>query len=107
MIQKKLVTSWKLVQSWLTFYAINPYFYVICCCAIPSINSILLVFVYYAMRFPICCEDINQENISKNYLQDLFGSFPHNGGNQDAENSEGEYHIYDQYSDGNESDDDY
>ncbi|XP_071701308.1 uncharacterized protein [Rutidosis leptorrhynchoides] len=51
---------------------------------------------------------INEENnISKNYLQDLFGSFPYGGGSQDDENSDGEYQIYDQYSDGNESDDDY
>lgn len=52
---------------------------------------------------------INHENISKNYLQDLFGSFPYNGGvsqSQDADNSDGEYQIYDQYSDGNDTDDD-
>lgn len=52
----------------------------------------------------------NEDNISKNYLQELFGSFPYNGGNnefQDGENSDGEYQIYDQYSDENYSDDDY
>lgn len=52
----------------------------------------------------------NQDNISKNYLQELFGSFPYNGGSnefQDAENSDGEYQIYDQNSDENYSDDDY
>lgn len=53
----------------------------------------------------------NEDNISKSYLQDLFGSFPYNngGGNefQDGENSDGEYHIYDQDSDENYSDDDY
>ncbi|KAJ9550196.1 hypothetical protein OSB04_014241 [Centaurea solstitialis] len=54
--------------------------------------------------------DANQDNISKNYLQELFGSFPYNGGSsefQDAENSDGEYQIYDQNSDQNYSDDDY
>nr|XP_043607063.1 general transcription factor 3C polypeptide 5-like isoform X2 [Erigeron canadensis] len=50
---------------------------------------------------------INQDNISKNYLQELFGSFPNNGGSQDAENSDGEYQIYDQDSDDNDSEDDY
>lgn len=50
---------------------------------------------------------INQENMSKNYLQELFGSFPYNGGSQEnAENSDGEYHIFDHDSDGNISNDD-
>ncbi|GKC54092.1 hypothetical protein Tco_1076837 [Tanacetum coccineum] len=58
-------------------------------------------------RFPICCLDINQENMSKNYLQELFGSFPYNGGSQEnAENSDGEYQIFDHDSDGNISNDD-
>ncbi|XP_028068226.1 general transcription factor 3C polypeptide 5-like isoform X3 [Camellia sinensis] len=74
--------------------------------------------------FHLACEDENfapqpcsymgNENISKNYLQELFGSFPSGevgGGHrlQDADNSDGEYQIYEQYSDGNYSneDDDY
>ena len=45
--------------------------------------------------------------MSKNYLQELFGSFPYNGGSQEnAENSEGEYQIFDHDSDGNVSNDD-
>lgn len=48
------------------------------------------------------------DNISRNYLQDLFGSFPlsETGGPELQENSDGEFQIYDQYSDGNYSDDD-
>ncbi|KAL3619231.1 hypothetical protein CASFOL_036801 [Castilleja foliolosa] len=53
---------------------------------------------------------IDHENISKDYLQDLFGSFPlgvTNGGEmQDADPDEGGYQIYEQYSDDNYSDDD-
>ncbi|KAL3533545.1 hypothetical protein ACH5RR_007066 [Cinchona calisaya] len=53
---------------------------------------------------------IDHENMSTNYLQELFGSFPFNaaGGNEmpDANTSDGEYEIYEQYSDGNYSDDD-
>ncbi|KAI5671320.1 hypothetical protein M9H77_11684 [Catharanthus roseus] len=51
----------------------------------------------------------DQENISRTYLQDLFGSFRFNGAEQDelreANDSDGEYQIYEQYSDGNYSDD--
>lgn len=53
--------------------------------------------------------DTDQENISRTYLQDLFGSFRFNGAEQDelreANDSDGEYQIYEQYSDGNYSDD--
>ncbi|KAF7132871.1 hypothetical protein RHSIM_Rhsim09G0003800 [Rhododendron simsii] len=53
---------------------------------------------------------IDNDNISKNYLQELFGSFPFGGvdghGLQDADNSDGEYPIYEQFSEGNFSDDD-
>ncbi|CAL5375246.1 unnamed protein product [Camellia sinensis] len=63
---------------------------------------------------PQPCSYMGNENISKNYLQELFGSFPSGevgGGHrlQDADNSDGEYQIYEQYSDGNYSneDDDY
>ncbi|KAM7520307.1 hypothetical protein LguiB_019269 [Lonicera macranthoides] len=53
----------------------------------------------------------DRENISRNYLQDLFGSFPFSdaaGGTafQDADISDGEYEIYEQYN-GNSDDDDY
>ncbi|KAL8267716.1 hypothetical protein R6Q59_001514 [Mikania micrantha] len=56
---------------------------------------------------------IYQENVSKIYLQELFGSFPNNGGSsnelQDAENSDGEYHIFDgsNSEDDGDGDDDY
>ncbi|GLT92811.1 hypothetical protein SLE2022_106270 [Rubroshorea leprosula] len=47
---------------------------------------------------------------SRTYLQELFGSFPSSAAAinkiQDAETSDGEYQIYEQYSDGNFSDDD-
>ncbi|KAI7978876.1 hypothetical protein LOK49_Contig685G00001, partial [Camellia lanceoleosa] len=63
---------------------------------------------------PQPCSYMGNENISKNYLQELFGSFPSSevgGGHglQDADNSDGEYQIYEQYGDGNYSneDDDY
>ncbi|KAL3630319.1 hypothetical protein CASFOL_023303 [Castilleja foliolosa] len=53
---------------------------------------------------------IDHENISKDYLQDLFGSFPlgvtGGGEMQDADPDEGGYQIYEQYSDDNYSDDD-
>lgn len=53
--------------------------------------------------------DIENENISKGYLQDLFGSFPFgsDGGNgmQDLDPYDEEYHIYDQDSDENFSND--
>ncbi|KAM0021188.1 putative transcription factor IIIC subunit 5, HTH domain-containing protein [Helianthus debilis subsp. tardiflorus] len=48
---------------------------------------------------------INQENVSKTYLQELFGSFPNNG--QDAENSDEEYHIFDGSNSEDEDEDDY
>ncbi|XP_058184245.1 uncharacterized protein LOC131301813 isoform X2 [Rhododendron vialii] len=59
---------------------------------------------------PKACSYIDNDNISKNYLQELFGSFPFGGvdghGLQDADNSDGEYPIYEQFSEGNFSDDD-
>jgi general transcription factor 3C polypeptide 5 (transcription factor C subunit 1) len=62
------------------------------------------------MRFPMQSPDTDHDNISRSYLQDLFGSFPFNGAGQDelgeANDSDGEYQIYEQYSDGNYSDDD-
>ncbi|KAF5755992.1 hypothetical protein HanXRQr2_Chr17g0809291 [Helianthus annuus] len=48
---------------------------------------------------------INQENVSKTYLQELFGSFPNNG--RDAENSDEEYHIFDGSNSEDEDEDDY
>ncbi|CAI9113868.1 OLC1v1014559C1 [Oldenlandia corymbosa var. corymbosa] len=49
-------------------------------------------------------------NMSRNYLQELFGSFPLNATGENevpaANNSDGEYEIYEQYSDGNYSDGD-
>ncbi|KAK3035402.1 hypothetical protein RJ639_032930 [Escallonia herrerae] len=54
--------------------------------------------------------DTNSDNISKNYLQELFGSFPFSeagaSGLLDAGNSDEEYQIYEQFSDGMNSDDD-
>lgn len=59
---------------------------------------------------PIHFPDIDHENMSRNYLQELFGGFPFNaaGNNEmpDANTSDGEYEIYEHYSDGNYSDDD-
>lgn len=53
--------------------------------------------------------DIEHENISKDYLQELFGSFPFGsaggGETQDSDPYDGGYQIYEQYSDGNFSDD--
>lgn len=55
--------------------------------------------------------DLDAENISRDYLQGLFGSFSFNkaGGDdvQDAGTSDGEYQIYEQESLGEYSDDDY
>ncbi|CDP09562.1 unnamed protein product, partial [Coffea canephora] len=52
----------------------------------------------------------DHENMSRNYLQELFGSFPFNaaGDNEmpDANISDGEYEIYEHYSDENYSNDD-
>ncbi|MFS7935135.1 hypothetical protein Hanom_Chr05g00399911 [Helianthus anomalus] len=59
----------------------------------------------HSTSFPMCCKDINQENVSKTYLQELFGSFPNNG--QDAENSNEEYHIFDGSNSEDEDEDDY
>ncbi|XP_074309189.1 uncharacterized protein LOC141643783 [Silene latifolia] len=56
------------------------------------------------------CSNLGAENISKSYLQELFGSFPTAEGapNQlHGVDSEAEYQIYEQDSDGNNSDDDY
>ncbi|KAK9705948.1 hypothetical protein RND81_07G094500 [Saponaria officinalis] len=53
---------------------------------------------------------LGAENISKNYLQELFGSFPttERASNQlHGADSETEYQIYEQDSDNNNSDDDY
>lgn len=56
------------------------------------------------------CSHTDNDNISKNYLQELFGSFPFGEvgahGLQDADISDGEYPIYEQFSEGNCSDDD-
>ncbi|KAK6126989.1 hypothetical protein DH2020_039269 [Rehmannia glutinosa] len=53
-------------------------------------------------------KDIDHENISKDYLQELFGSFPFgaDGGNemQNPDPYDGEFQIYEQFSDGNYSD---
>lgn len=59
--------------------------------------------------------DIDHENISKDYLQELFGSFPFGAGGgdagggggemQDDDPYDGEYQIYEQLSDGHYSDD--
>ncbi|KAL6540862.1 hypothetical protein OROMI_024745 [Orobanche minor] len=63
---------------------------------------------------PICKSVLGQyidhENISKDYLQDLFDSFPFGstGGGGDMQGGDphdGGYEIYEQYSDGNYSDD--
>lgn len=60
------------------------------------------------LPYPILHLDIDNENISKEYLQDLFGSFPFGsaGGNevQDLDPFDG-YDIYEENSDGNFSDD--
>lgn len=54
--------------------------------------------------------DLNTENISRDYLQGLFGSFSFTkagGGEvQDPDTSDGEYQIYEQDSLGDYSDDD-
>ncbi|KAL6952882.1 hypothetical protein U1Q18_044076, partial [Sarracenia purpurea var. burkii] len=59
---------------------------------------------------PQPCSYIDNDNISKNYLQELFGSFPFGevsgDGLQNVDNSDGEYEIYEQYSDDNDSDED-
>ncbi|KAL6534758.1 hypothetical protein OROGR_013433 [Orobanche gracilis] len=58
---------------------------------------------------PVFGQDIDHENISKDYLQNLFGSFPFGstggGEMQDNDPHDGGYEIYEQYSDGNYSDD--
>jgi len=48
------------------------------------------------------------ENISRTYLQELFGSFPsteHGFDPQNADGSDGEFQIYEQESEENYSDD--
>ncbi|KAG6413105.1 hypothetical protein SASPL_125806 [Salvia splendens] len=60
------------------------------------------------LRYPILHLDIENDNISKDYLQDLFGSFPFGsaGGNEMQDDPyDEEYQIYDQDSDGNLSND--
>lgn len=60
--------------------------------------------------FSIYILDLDAENISRDYLQGLFGSFSFTkagGGEvQDADTSDGEYQIYEQDSLGEYSDDD-
>ncbi|KAL3820567.1 hypothetical protein ACJIZ3_006480 [Penstemon smallii] len=52
----------------------------------------------------------NHENVSKDYLQELFGSFPYRAGGGDemqaADPLDGGYEIFEQFSDDNYSDDD-
>ncbi|KAL2227983.1 UNVERIFIED_CONTAM: General transcription factor 3C polypeptide 5 [Sesamum indicum] len=60
-------------------------------------------------NFPLQDSYMDNENISKDYLQDLFGSFPFGaaGGDemQDTDPQDDGYQIYEQYSDGDYSDD--
>ncbi|KAL0345957.1 UNVERIFIED_CONTAM: hypothetical protein Sradi_4427000, partial [Sesamum radiatum] len=60
-------------------------------------------------NFPLQDSYTDNENISKDYLQDLFGSFPFGaaGGDemQDTDLQDDGYQIYEQYSDGDYSDD--
>lgn len=60
-------------------------------------------------NFPLPDSYTEHDNISKDYLQDLFGSFPYGSGGEvpDSDHFDGGYEIYDQYSDGNLSDDDF
>lgn len=55
------------------------------------------------------CTYTENENVSRDYLQDLFGSFPfgvdHQEEDDDAHLTAGEYQIYEQYSDDNYSED--
>ncbi|CAK9165731.1 unnamed protein product, partial [Ilex paraguariensis] len=55
------------------------------------------------------CSYTAHGNISQNYLQELFGSFPFHGPGsnelQDAETSDEDYQIYEHYSDDNYTDD--
>ncbi|MFQ6626297.1 hypothetical protein Gotur_005455 [Gossypium turneri] len=73
-------------------------------CILESWQSVLL------LRFPIYCIDLDMENNSRTYLQELFGSFPSTGSGTDAiqaaDTSDGEYEIYEQFGDDNYSDDD-
>ncbi|GKV06168.1 hypothetical protein SLEP1_g18088 [Rubroshorea leprosula] len=75
-----------------------------------SVNFMPIYMFFACLRFPIYCLDLDIEINSRTYLQELFGSFPSSAAAinkiQDAETSDGEYQIYEQYSDGNFSDDD-
>jgi len=54
---------------------------------------------------PLQYSDTNIENISRIHLQELFGSFPPNdGANLQANGSDEEYHIYEEDSEENYSD---
>ncbi|KAH9618969.1 hypothetical protein KSS87_015115 [Heliosperma pusillum] len=73
------------------------------CFGLPSNNTCSYITAMFGKRH-------SAENISKDYLQELFGSFPTAEGapNQlHGVDSEDEYHIYEQDCDGNNSDDDY
>ena len=69
-----------------------------------------LKFQYTIVGLSYTFPDTDHENMSRNYLQELFGSFPFNaaGDNEmpDANISDGEYEIYEHYSDENYSNDD-
>ncbi|KAL8497538.1 hypothetical protein ACS0TY_021026 [Phlomoides rotata] len=60
-------------------------------------------------NFPLPDSYTEHDSISKDYLQDLFGSFPNGSASEvlDSDPYDGGYEIYDQYSDGNLSDDDF
>ncbi|KAE8721640.1 Transcription factor IIIC, subunit 5, putative isoform 2 [Hibiscus syriacus] len=69
--------------------------------------------LFYAMQAvgTSFCNDLDMENNSRTYLQELFGSFPSTVSGaadaiQAADGSDGEYQIYEQFSDNNYSDDD-
>jgi len=60
--------------------------------------------------FPIRTIDLGGEKFTRDYLQDLFQSFPSADGTHSQGHdagSDGEYQIYEQGSDDNNSDDDY
>ena len=69
-----------------------------------------LKFQYTIVGLSYTFPDTDHEYMSRNYLQELFGSFPFNaaGDNEmpDANISDGEYEIYEHYSDENYSNDD-
>lgn len=62
----------------------------------------------WQFQFPICYTDTNHDNVSRDYLQELFGNFPSNTAGMDEvqdDQSLGEYQIYDQYNDDSYSED--